>query len=215
MSYEDKTLVCVQCKKEFVFTAGEQEYFAQRRLSSEPKRCKECRKAKRQKQNVQDNGVYRSPAFEDSAPKHQKIRGRHGKPPRDSAYKQDQTPDKNAGVYRSPAFRDADQLRPDQEYRSPGFREYAAIKPEEEYRAPGFRESASMDLKQEYRAPGFQDTEKKYLDETPMFTINCASCGKQDMVPFLPEESDIVLCKQCFAAKRKEQAEACGKSDED
>ena len=29
--YEDKTLVCKECGKEFVFTAGEQEFYAERR----------------------------------------------------------------------------------------------------------------------------------------------------------------------------------------
>ena len=28
--YEDKTLVCKDCGKEFVFTAGEQEFYAER-----------------------------------------------------------------------------------------------------------------------------------------------------------------------------------------
>ena len=28
--YEDKTLVCKECGKEFVFTAGEQEFYAER-----------------------------------------------------------------------------------------------------------------------------------------------------------------------------------------
>ena len=29
--YEDKTLVCKECGNEFVFTAGEQEFYAERR----------------------------------------------------------------------------------------------------------------------------------------------------------------------------------------
>ena len=28
--YEDKTLICKDCHKEFVFTAGEQEFYAER-----------------------------------------------------------------------------------------------------------------------------------------------------------------------------------------
>ena len=30
--YEDKTLVCKECGQEFVFTAGEQEFYAEQRL---------------------------------------------------------------------------------------------------------------------------------------------------------------------------------------
>ena len=45
--YEDKTLVCKECGKEFVFTAGEQEFYAEKGFSNEPKKCKPCRDAKK------------------------------------------------------------------------------------------------------------------------------------------------------------------------
>ncbi len=45
--YEDKTIVCQQCGAEFVFTAGEQEFYANRGLANEPKRCKSCRDARK------------------------------------------------------------------------------------------------------------------------------------------------------------------------
>lgn len=41
--YEDKTLICKDCNKEFVFTAGEQEFYAEKGFVNEPQRCKECR----------------------------------------------------------------------------------------------------------------------------------------------------------------------------
>ena len=43
--YEDKTLVCKECGKEFVFSAGEQEFYAERGFQNEPQRCKACRDA--------------------------------------------------------------------------------------------------------------------------------------------------------------------------
>lgn len=46
--YQDKTLICKDCGKEFVFTAGEQEFYAEKGFSNEPQRCKECRDAKKQ-----------------------------------------------------------------------------------------------------------------------------------------------------------------------
>ena len=45
--YEDKTLVCKDCGKEFVFTAGEQEFYAERGFQNEPQRCKACRDARK------------------------------------------------------------------------------------------------------------------------------------------------------------------------
>ena len=44
---EDITLVCKDCGKEFVFTAGEQEFYKEKGLENQPKRCPECRKAKK------------------------------------------------------------------------------------------------------------------------------------------------------------------------
>ena len=40
--YEDKTLKCKDCGADFVFTAGEQEFYAQNGFTNEPKRCKAC-----------------------------------------------------------------------------------------------------------------------------------------------------------------------------
>lgn len=46
MEYHDRTLVCVECHQEFVFTAGEQLFYHDKNFKNEPKRCKAC-KAKR------------------------------------------------------------------------------------------------------------------------------------------------------------------------
>ena len=45
--YEDKILVCKECGKEFTFTAGEQEFYAERGFQNEPQRCKACRDARK------------------------------------------------------------------------------------------------------------------------------------------------------------------------
>ena len=45
--YQDKTLVCKDCGKEFVFTAGEQEFYASHGFENEPQRCKPCREARK------------------------------------------------------------------------------------------------------------------------------------------------------------------------
>jgi len=46
MEFQDKSLTCVDCGAEFVWTAGEQLFFADKQFKNEPKRCKAC-KAKR------------------------------------------------------------------------------------------------------------------------------------------------------------------------
>ena len=45
--YQDKTLVCKDCGKEFTFTAGEQAFYAERGFENEPQRCKPCRDARK------------------------------------------------------------------------------------------------------------------------------------------------------------------------
>ena len=45
MSFEDKTLVCRDCSAEFVFTAGEQEFYEQKGFTNQPTRCPDCRRA--------------------------------------------------------------------------------------------------------------------------------------------------------------------------
>ena len=45
--YEDKTLKCKDCGNEFVFTAGEQAFYAERGFQNEPQRCKACRDARK------------------------------------------------------------------------------------------------------------------------------------------------------------------------
>jgi CxxC-x17-CxxC domain-containing protein len=41
--YKDKVLTCIDCGAEFVFTAGEQLFFADKGLKNDPKRCKPCK----------------------------------------------------------------------------------------------------------------------------------------------------------------------------
>ena len=43
MEYHDKVLKCIDCGTEFVFTAGEQMFFADKGFKNEPKRCKGCK----------------------------------------------------------------------------------------------------------------------------------------------------------------------------
>ena len=45
--FEDKTLKCKECGEEFVFTAGEQEFYQEKGLTNEPQRCKKCRDARK------------------------------------------------------------------------------------------------------------------------------------------------------------------------
>ena len=45
--YEDKTLTCCDCGNEFIFSASEQEFYAEKGFQNEPRRCKACRDARK------------------------------------------------------------------------------------------------------------------------------------------------------------------------
>jgi CxxC-x17-CxxC domain-containing protein len=52
IEYRDKLLKCVECNQDFVFTAGEQLFFADKGLRNEPKRCKTCKAKKNERFNA-------------------------------------------------------------------------------------------------------------------------------------------------------------------
>jgi len=63
--FEDKTLVCKDCGNEFTFTAGEQEFYAEKGFQNEPARCKDCRNA-RKNANGARNGQKREVVMYDA-----------------------------------------------------------------------------------------------------------------------------------------------------
>jgi len=56
VSFQDKTLTCRDCGQEFVWTAGEQEFYASRGLQNPPSRCPSCRAARRASQGAGGGG---------------------------------------------------------------------------------------------------------------------------------------------------------------
>ncbi len=47
MNFQDQTLACRDCGKEFTWTASEQEFYQQKGFQHAPVRCPECRQAKK------------------------------------------------------------------------------------------------------------------------------------------------------------------------
>ena len=47
MSYTDQALTCRDCNQAFLFTSGEQEFFAQKGFTNAPTRCPACRSARK------------------------------------------------------------------------------------------------------------------------------------------------------------------------
>ena len=53
--YNDKNLTCADCSQEFVFTASEQDFYAQRGFT-EPRRCPSCRASRKAARGADGGG---------------------------------------------------------------------------------------------------------------------------------------------------------------
>lgn len=66
MDYQDKSLVCSDCGAGFTFSSQEQEQFATRGYTNEPKRCVTCRQARKAQQGG-NGGTYSSGGYGNSS----------------------------------------------------------------------------------------------------------------------------------------------------
>jgi hypothetical protein len=55
-SGQDQTLTCVDCGESFTWSAGEQEFFREKGLTTPPKRCKQCRQDKKEQRGGEGKG---------------------------------------------------------------------------------------------------------------------------------------------------------------
>ncbi len=47
--FEEKSILCIDCNKDFVWSIGEQTFYRDKGLENPPKRCKECKQAKNER----------------------------------------------------------------------------------------------------------------------------------------------------------------------
>jgi hypothetical protein len=57
MSIVDKSIQCSDCGATFIFTTGEQEFYATKGFTHEPKRCSPCRQVKKQQTRSSGNNI--------------------------------------------------------------------------------------------------------------------------------------------------------------
>lgn len=53
MGYTDKQIECKECGAQFAFTASEQEFYASKGYTNEPKRCPTCRQARKAQRHAE------------------------------------------------------------------------------------------------------------------------------------------------------------------
>src|ERR1700750_2235131 len=56
MEFQDRAIQCLDCKNEFIFTAGEQEFYERKGFREVPKRCKPCRDMRKARRDGGDGG---------------------------------------------------------------------------------------------------------------------------------------------------------------
>ena len=61
--YTDETLSCVDCSASFIFTTGEQEFFAVKGFQNKPNRCPDCRAARKAQRGAGGGSSYGSGSY--------------------------------------------------------------------------------------------------------------------------------------------------------
>ena len=59
MSFQDKSIQCADCGIKFTFTASEQEFFAGKGFTNEPRRCPSCRQTRKTERNGNGGSSYK------------------------------------------------------------------------------------------------------------------------------------------------------------
>ncbi|WP_437570685.1 zinc-ribbon domain containing protein [Sorangium sp. So ce542] len=198
--HRDEHIVCASCGTSFLFSAAEAAVYAERRLAAPPKRCRTCRRARK------DNRGEHESASTARAAQHQ----RPG--PARSA----------GGGFRGAARGDGRPRKPHytgdvNEYRSPMQDAYSGLAPA--WTAPSQfprrpRGGAPARDDGNYRAPSFAGERRAPAQgraaaqppraprNRPTFSITCKSCGSEGEVPFKPVEGRDVFCQACYRARK-------------
>jgi CxxC-x17-CxxC domain-containing protein len=185
-NFQDEQIVCASCGLSFLFSAAEASVYAARQLASPPKRCKNCRKARKEQ--------LASP-HHPSAGHGERFRGG----PQEARGRR-YTGDVNE--YRSPM---QDNFPPPVPYRNdiaaPARGNSRGQVGHGEYRSPSFPDERSA--RRAHRGPSTRGaTEPNRRPEPPRYPITCKACGAEAEVPFKPTEGRDLFCKPCYRSRR-------------
>lgn len=216
----DEHIVCADCGVSFLFSAGEAAVFAERGLAA-PKRCKECRRARKERAPSQDrngNGhgrasapamggnrggaprytgdvnEYRSP-MQDSFTPAPAYAGRWGGDP--GARRGRPAPSGGSGPVAWGAPAGAVNGNVDRAGARPAWGGPTRGAP------PRFRQDAERaPVATEERQAAPPATGPRRRAQAEMFSITCNSCGANAEVPFKPAEGRDVYCQACYRARK-------------
>ena len=223
----DQEIACTHCGNRFLFTASEQIFYAERNLSSPPKRCKECRDSRKQQ----------DPRSRKQPPKdfNQGLRFGRSQQPRDFNRDRHRHPssDPHAARFRGdPSQPGAARFRgtspEDSKFARRGSPFQAHHKKnswgEPVDRAPSAARTVRQGHHTEERpwnrqrkheretssprpAPTWKPRPQNFRpvmqrEEAQSFSIRCTLCGEEGQVPFQPTKGRQVFCKPCYRSQR-------------
>ncbi|HYF01369.1 MAG TPA: CxxC-x17-CxxC domain-containing protein [Planctomycetota bacterium] len=185
MSFADKSLKCIECNGDFVYTAAEQELHKSLGYQNEPKRCTPCREAKRQRKGG-DKG--NRPAG-----------GGGGQPPQAPAPQAPQSPPSQPqGGGRGPQDRRRDGGRD-------GGRDRGGRRDGGRPGGGGGRRDDRPPRREGGGGGGGGGQGPRVSEEfmpRETFIALCAGCGKEAVLPFKPRGDRPVYCSECFEKMR-------------
>lgn len=221
--YRDERIVCVGCGTSFLFSAAEAAIYAERGLAGPPKRCKDCRRARKEQRAREPQEARRG----DHQPRSMNANARIGARPDHRGDARGRMPAHtgDADEYRSPM---QDSFRPPHVGYSGGYGNSApahrgpprgrTFHNDGNYRAPAFQDRQGRGAPNGSRARGGDDignsrprsaprapapvAAKAEPRVRPMFSITCNSCGVESQVPFKPDEGREVFCQACYRARK-------------
>lgn len=223
----DQQINCSDCGDAFVFTQAEQSFYAEKGLTTAPKRCKACRAARKTSQGDRGpgGGDRGGRGFSPSngrgggsggggeggwRPRAQAGGGQAGAPRGGSA---PQAGGGSAGGWDRPRASGRGPTGPDTPIGGNRWNQGAvprgdAPRPrveEVQSRAPrdGFVPRRGQDARPPRAAePAREKAPARERAPKPKFDITCAECGTTSQVPFKPLEGRQVFCQPCYRARR-------------
>lgn len=164
----DRNIKCVDCGNDFVFTDREQEWYREKGLSHEPRRCKPCRSSRKSGGGAPSHGGGgggHEDRYPGQGPEHSPD---HPAPehPASDLPASDHPPSDHPASDRPPSDRPGGDTG---------------------HHAPGDRPARSRSRSRE------------------MHIVACATCGKETEVPFKPDTTRPVYCRDCYVARGKKR----------
>ena len=224
-NHRDEHIVCADCSASFLFSAGEATVFQERGLAA-PKRCKDCRRARKDRASSEggrpprhhagggfqngsrDAGPPRGPR-PDGGPR---ARGgfqsgppRNGPPRYTGDVNEYRSPMQDGNAWQPPQWqgaRGAGNAWQPQAPRAPRRGGPGVYRHDGDYRAPSGNADGFARNDRPRRASGGASPAQRQRPQAEMFSITCNSCGGAAEVPFKPAEGRDVFCQTCYRARK-------------